>query len=62
MEVSGQLHVPVPLIPGKEPPVSTGQKAERDPEPVWTLWSTEKFLTPTGNQTPAVQPLAHKLS
>jgi hypothetical protein len=29
MEVSGQLHVPVALLPGKEPPVPIGQRLGR---------------------------------
>jgi hypothetical protein len=27
------------------------------PEPVWTLWRRQKSLAPTGNRTPAVQPV-----
>jgi hypothetical protein len=30
------------------------------PEPVWTLWSTDKSLAPAGNQTPAVQSVARR--
>jgi len=36
MEVSGQFHAPVALIPEKEPPVSISWKAGCVPEPVWT--------------------------
>jgi hypothetical protein len=38
MEVSGQLHAPDALLPGKEPPITTGQEAGCAPEPVWTWW------------------------
>jgi len=33
MKVSGQLHAPAALPPGKEPLVSIGQEAGRAPEP-----------------------------
>jgi len=33
MEVSGQLHAPSALLPGKEPLVPIGYEAEWDPEP-----------------------------
>jgi hypothetical protein len=36
--VSGQLHTPAALPPGKEPPVPTGQEAGWAPEPVWKTW------------------------
>jgi hypothetical protein len=36
MEVSGQLHAPAALPPGKEPLVSIGQEAGWAPEPFWT--------------------------
>jgi hypothetical protein len=49
---------PQPLYSrGKSPQVPTRYEAGWAPEPVWTLWSTEKFA-PTGNWTPAVQPVA----
>jgi hypothetical protein len=37
MEVSIQLHEPVALPPGKEPPVSIGQEAGWAPEADWRL-------------------------
>jgi hypothetical protein len=40
MEVSGQLHDPTALLPGKDTPVPIGQEAGS----VRTLWSTEKSL------------------
>jgi hypothetical protein len=30
------------------------------PEPGWTLWTRERSLTPAGNKTLAVQPVAHR--
>jgi len=44
MVVSGQLHAPAALPPGKKPLVPTGYEAEWIPEPVWTQWRREKFL------------------
>jgi hypothetical protein len=41
MHVSGQLHVPAPLPPGKEPPVPIGLEAGWAPEPVWTTRGRE---------------------
>jgi len=38
MEVSGQLHAPADLSPGRGPLTPTGQEAEWAPEPVWTWW------------------------
>jgi hypothetical protein len=49
--VSGQLHAPVALPPGKEPLVSIGQEAGWTPEPFWTRWWREKFPAPAGNRT-----------
>jgi hypothetical protein len=60
MEVSGHLHTPAALPPGKEPAFHIGQKAGWDPEPVWTLWSREYFLDLAGNGTPAFQPVARR--
>jgi hypothetical protein len=41
--------------PGKEPLVLFGHEAGWAPEPVWTLWSKEKYFGPSGNGTSAVQ-------
>jgi hypothetical protein len=38
MELSGQLHAPAVLSPGKQPPVPIGQENGWAPVPVWTLW------------------------
>jgi hypothetical protein len=45
--MSGQLHAPAALTPGKEPPVRIGEEAGWASEPVWTT-GEEKFLTPPG--------------
>jgi hypothetical protein len=47
MEVSGQLHVPASLPPGKEPLVPIGYEVGWAPEPVWTQWGREKFPAPS---------------
>jgi hypothetical protein len=52
MDVSGQLHDPAALPPGKDPLVPTGQEAGWAPEPFWTRWFREKFRVPAGNRTP----------
>jgi hypothetical protein len=36
--VSGQLHAPAALPPGKKPLVPIGQEAEWAPEPFWRRW------------------------
>jgi hypothetical protein len=62
MEVSGRLHTPAILLPGKEPLVPTGQEVRWAPEPFWTRWWREKFPAPAGNRTPIVQPIARRHS
>jgi len=52
MEVSGQLHAPAALPPGKEPLVPIAQGAGWAPEPVWKRLSGEKFLAPTVTPSP----------
>jgi len=52
MEVSGQLHAPAGLPPGREPLVLIVKEAGWAPEPVWTWWWGEKFLVPTRAQSP----------
>jgi hypothetical protein len=51
MDVSGQLHAPAALPPGKEPLVPTELEAGWAPEPFWTRWWREKFSAPAGNRT-----------
>jgi hypothetical protein len=55
MEVSGQLHPPAALPPGKGPPVSIGFEDRWAPEPVWTRRLRAKSSFPAGNQTSVVQ-------
>jgi hypothetical protein len=57
MKVSGQLPALVTLSLGIYPTVSIGRGADWTPEPVWTLWRTEKSLALAGDRTPIVQPI-----
>jgi hypothetical protein len=59
MDVSGQLHAPAALPPGKVHPPPIGQEAGWAPEPVWTLWRREKSYT-CQEWNPAFQPVAHR--
>jgi hypothetical protein len=36
--MSGQLHCPVALPPGKEPPIPIGYEVGWTAEPAWTIW------------------------
>jgi hypothetical protein len=42
--MSGQLHSPAALPPGKDPLILIGQEADRAQEPVCKLWTREKSL------------------
>jgi hypothetical protein len=42
-EVSGQLHAPTALLPGKDPLVLIGYEVWCAPDPVWTTWRSEDF-------------------
>jgi hypothetical protein len=58
--VSGQLHAPAALPPGKKPPLPTGWVDFRA-----GLDDMEKILGPTGTRTPdpwVVQPVASRYS
>jgi hypothetical protein len=61
-EVSGQLHAPAALPPGKEPPLSIGQKAGWAPEPVWTTWRRENSwpYRDSNSDHSEVQPVASR--
>jgi hypothetical protein len=50
MEVSGQLHAPAALLPGKETLTPIGYEAGWTPEPYWTRRGRGKFPAPTGNR------------
>jgi len=47
MEVSGQIHTPAALPPGKEPRYQLARRLA-GPETVWTWWRREKNLCPFG--------------
>jgi hypothetical protein len=46
MEMSGQLHAPAVLHPGRVPPEPSRQEAGSATESVWTLWKREKDSLP----------------
>jgi hypothetical protein len=39
--MSGEIHYPAALLPGKESPVPIEKEAGWAPEVVWTLWRRE---------------------
>lgn len=59
MKVSGQLHAPAALLPGKESLVHTEYEVGRAPEPVWTLWKKEHRLFLPGMEPPFFGYLGH---
>jgi hypothetical protein len=59
MVVSGQLHAPAALLPGKSPAVLIVKEAGWDTEPVWELWRREKSCH-AGKQTRTVKPVARR--
>jgi hypothetical protein len=58
MEVSGRLHAPAALPPGKQPPEPIGK--EGGPQSRSGRCEEEKALAPAGNQTPAIQPVVRR--
>ena len=53
MELSGKLHTHSVLPPPRRgTPIPTEKEAGWTPEPMWTVWSREKSLVPTGIPTP----------
>jgi hypothetical protein len=61
LEVSGQLHVPAALPPGKETPVPIGYEAGWASETDWTTCRGEN-LSPTGTLTPIPHPASQEPS
>jgi hypothetical protein len=61
LEVSGQLHAPAALPPGKELPVPIVQEAGWTPVPVWTTWRRENFwpYRDSNSDSSVVQPVAN---
>jgi hypothetical protein len=58
LEVSGQLHAPAALPPGKSPRYPFYRRlGGRTPEPIWTIWRSENFFTLTGLELPPPPPL-----
>jgi hypothetical protein len=57
--VGGELATSCPghYNPRERAPVPIGQKVVWALELVWKLWREEKLLAPSGNRTPAVQPV-----
>jgi hypothetical protein len=55
MEVNGQLHALATLPSEEDAAVPIGCEAKKTSDPVWTLWNTEKSLTPAMNRTPYIQ-------
>jgi hypothetical protein len=58
MVVSGHLHNPTVLPPGKQTPVYIGYEVGWASKPIWMLWRGEKSLSPDRNRTPFVQLVA----
>jgi hypothetical protein len=52
MEVSGQLHAPAALAPGKELPILIRYEACWVPQAVWTLWRKENSGIPMNEPGP----------
>jgi hypothetical protein len=60
LEVSGQLHVPADLLPGKEPTVTVGWEAGWVLEAFWMTRRGEKyyFYLDSNSDASVVQPVA----
>jgi hypothetical protein len=58
IEMSGVLHAPVALTPGKQPPIAIVLKARCTTEPAWTLRRIQKSLAPAVDRTPMLRSLS----
>jgi hypothetical protein len=60
--VSGQLHAPATLPPGKELPVPIGYEIGWTPVPVWTTWRTENswFYRDSNSDPSIIQPVTSR--
>jgi hypothetical protein len=61
MEVSGQLHIPASLPPGKESPVRIEQESGCAPRAVLDEVEEKNTPAPTGKRTPVVQSVTYSL-
>jgi hypothetical protein len=52
MNISGQLHAPASLLPGKQHPIPIASESVWPPEPAWILCKREKYLAPAENRIP----------
>jgi hypothetical protein len=59
MAVSGHVHPPAALLPGKEALVPIGWEAGWAPEPVWTLWR-RKISCPCRESNLGREPIARR--
>jgi hypothetical protein len=60
MEVSGQLHAPAALPPGKEPSVPIEYEVGWTPDPVLTTWGSENSCSHSHSDPLVVQPVASR--
>jgi hypothetical protein len=52
---------PWSLCPGrKSPQYTVGRRIGDSPDAVWTLWTAEKSVAPSGNRNPTVQPIEYR--
>jgi len=58
MEVSGQLHAPAPLTPGKEPLVPIAQETGYVPAQLLDVMEDRKFTSSTGYRFLVVESIA----
>jgi hypothetical protein len=58
-ELSLCFDAPVAIAPGKESPIPIGYETGW-PQSRSGRYGAENIMSPTGNQTPSVQPVAHR--